>query len=67
MKPWIWLRVAAALQAIGTVLHTIATASGTASGSATPGSMGRAVLQAMRSFHFNIMGSSQRLGFLSRL
>ncbi len=59
MKHWIWLRVAAVLQALGTVLHTLATASGTASGSATPGPQERAVLDAMRGFHFDIMGSSR--------
>ncbi|MBV8055361.1 MAG: hypothetical protein JO071_09000 [Deltaproteobacteria bacterium] len=59
MKHWIWLRVAAILQALGTILHTIATASGTASGSATPGAREQAVLEAMRGFHFDIMGSSR--------
>src|SRR5215469_4600885 len=59
MKYWIWLRVAAVLQALGTVFHTIATASGTASGTATPRSQERAVLEAMRDFHFDIMGSSR--------
>jgi len=54
------MRVAAAvLQALGTILHTMATASGTASGSATPGSREKAVLEAMRGFHFDIMGSSR--------
>jgi hypothetical protein len=59
MKHWIWLRVAAVLQALGTILHTIATASGTASGSSTPGVREQAVLEAMRGFHFDIMGSSR--------
>jgi hypothetical protein len=59
MKHWIWLRVAAVLQAVGTILHTMATASGTASGSATPGSEERALLAAMHDFHFDIMGSSR--------
>jgi hypothetical protein len=55
MKSWIWLRVAAVLQALGTILHTIATASG----SATPGAQERAVLETMRTFHFDIMGASR--------
>ena len=59
MKYWTWLRVAAVLQALGTILHTIARASGTASGSATPGTRERAVLEAMHGFHFDIMGSSR--------
>src|SRR5205809_325530 len=59
MKHWIWLRAAAFLQGLGTILHTMATASGTASGSATPGSEERALLAAMRGFHFDIMGSSR--------
>jgi hypothetical protein len=59
MKQWTWLKIAAVLQAIGTILHTIATASGTASGSATPGAQETAVLSAMHSFHFDIMGSSR--------
>jgi hypothetical protein len=59
VKNWIWLRVAAVLQTLGTILHTLATASGTASGSATPGPKEQAVLAAMRGFHFDIMGSSR--------
>jgi hypothetical protein len=59
MKHWMWLRAAAVLQALGTILHTIATASGSASGTATPGSQERALLAAMRGFHFDIMGSSR--------
>ncbi|MBV8360037.1 MAG: hypothetical protein JO212_09060 [Acetobacteraceae bacterium] len=59
MKQWTWLKVAAVLQALGTILHTIATASGTASGSSTPGAREQALLEAMRSFHFDIMGSSR--------
>ena len=59
MKHWIWLRVASVLQAVGTVLHTMATASGTPSGSATAGAREQAVLDAMRSFHFDMMGSSR--------
>jgi hypothetical protein len=59
MKHWIWLRVATIVQAVGTILHTIATASGTASGSTTPGPQELAVLAAMRGFHFDILGSSR--------
>src|SRR5215472_15462961 len=59
MKPWIWLRTAAGFQALGTILHSMATASGTASGSATAGSQERALLEAMRGFHFDIMGASR--------
>jgi hypothetical protein len=59
MKRWTWLRLAAVLQALGTILHTLATASGTASGSRIPGSQEQAVLDAMRGFHFDIMSSSR--------
>src|SRR5262249_14983167 len=59
MRCWIWLRIAAVLQALGTISHTMATSSGTASGSATPGSQERSVFDAMRGFHFDIMGSSR--------
>jgi hypothetical protein len=51
MKPWIWLRVAALLQALGTVGHAIATATT----APTHGSEEQAVFDAMRSFHFNMM------------
>jgi hypothetical protein len=61
-KPWIWLIVAAVLLAIGTTLHTIATTSGTVSFTSTPGPPEQAVLDAMRSFHFDIMGSSRMCG-----
>jgi len=54
MKPWIWLRVGAVLQAIGTVLHTIATSDPP---SRRPG--GEAVFGPMQSFHFQIMGVSR--------
>ena len=54
MKSWIWLRIAAALQALGTVLHTIATSDPP---SRRPG--GEAVFGAMQTFHFNIMGVSR--------
>jgi len=54
MKPWIWLRVAAGLQALGAVLHTIATTN--------PPSRGQAeetVFAAMQAFHFQIMGANR--------
>ena len=54
MKPWIWLRIAAALQALGTVLHTMATTFRPNQGPAQD-----AVFAAMRSFHFQIMGVSR--------
>jgi hypothetical protein len=54
MKPWTWLRIGAALQAIGTVLHTIASSD---SPSRRPG--GEAVFGPMQSFRFQIMGFSR--------
>lgn len=51
MKPWIWLRIGAALQALGTVLHTIATTNPPSRGPAE-----QAVFAAMQSFHFQIAG-----------
>ena len=51
MKPWIWLRVGAALQGLGAVLHTIA-----AMDSPSRGPAERAVFAAMQSFHFQIAG-----------
>jgi hypothetical protein len=54
MKPWIWLRVGAVLQAIGTVLHTLSSSSPP---SLRPG--GDAVFGPMQSFHFTIMGASR--------
>src|SRR5579863_3169502 len=53
MKPWIWLRIAAALQALGTVGHNLATLST----KATHGPQEQAVFDAMKSFTFVIMGS----------
>jgi peptidoglycan/LPS O-acetylase OafA/YrhL len=53
-QPSIWLRVGAVLQAIGTVLHTIATSDPP---SRRPG--GDAVFGPMQSFHFQIMGFSR--------
>jgi len=54
MKAWIWLRVGAVLQAIGTVLHTIASWDPP---SRRPG--GEAVFGPMQTFHFQIMGASR--------
>src|SRR5262249_53495350 len=57
VKPWIWLRIAAGLQAFGTVGHTVATASTVP----THGPGEQAVLDAMRGFHFDIMGSTRSI------
>jgi hypothetical protein len=54
MKPRIWLRIAAGLQALGTVLHTMAT---TFRGNQGPAQ--DAVFAAMQTFHFQIMGVSR--------
>ncbi len=51
MKPWIWLRIGAALQGLGAVLHTIATMDSPSRGPAE-----EAVFAAMQSFHFRIAG-----------
>ena len=51
MKPWTWLRVGAALQGLGAVLHTIA-----AMDSPSRGPSEQAVFTAMQSFHFPIAG-----------
>jgi uncharacterized membrane protein YoaK (UPF0700 family) len=51
MKPWIWLRVAAALQGLGAVLHTIASMDSPSRGPAE-----EAVFAAMQTFHFQIAG-----------
>ena len=50
-----WLRIAAVLQALGTVGHTTATASA----APTHGPGERAVFDAMRAFRFDIMGSTR--------
>jgi len=55
MKPWIWLRIAAGLQAFGTVGHTLATVSN----EPTHGAAEQAVFDAMRSFRFTIIGSTR--------
>jgi hypothetical protein len=54
MKPWKWLKVAAVLQGIGAVLHTIATTYRPNSGPAEA-----AVFSAMRSSQFQIMGATR--------
>ncbi|HYB91510.1 MAG TPA: hypothetical protein VEC38_10730 [Candidatus Binataceae bacterium] len=54
MNPRIWLRVAAVLQALGIVGHTIASSKTTGRGPQE-----QAVFDAMRAFHFQIMGSSR--------
>jgi hypothetical protein len=51
MKPWTWLRVGAALQGLGAVLHTIASMDSPSRGPAEA-----AVFAAMQSFHFQIAG-----------
>ena len=53
MKPWLWLRVAAVLQALLTVGHNLATLST----KPTHGPREQAVFAAMRGFQFNIMGA----------
>ena len=51
MKPWTWLRVGAALQGLGAVLHTIASMDSPSRGPAE-----EAVFAAMQTFHFQIAG-----------
>ena len=51
MKPWTWLKVGAALQGLGAVLHTIASMDPPSRGPAE-----EAVFAAMQSFHFQIAG-----------
>jgi peptidoglycan/LPS O-acetylase OafA/YrhL len=51
MKPWNWLRIGASLQALGAVLHTIASTDPPSRGPAE-----EAVFAAMQSFHFQIAG-----------
>ena len=51
MKPWTWLRIGAALQGLGAVLHTIASMD-----SPSRGPTEEAVFAAMQSFHFQIAG-----------
>ena len=52
MKPWTWLRIAAVLQALGTVGHNLVTLST----KPTHGAQEQAVFDAMRGFQFDIMG-----------
>jgi len=51
MKPWIWLRVASFLQALGTIGHTTAVFDSPSRG---PGE--EAVFNVMRAYRFNIVG-----------
>ena len=51
MKPWTWLRIGAALQGLGAMLHTIASMDSPSRGPAE-----QAVFAAMQSFHFPIAG-----------
>ena len=55
MKPRIWLRIAAVLQALGTVGHNLETLST----KPTHGPQEQAVFDAMRGFQFNIMGATR--------
>jgi len=55
MKAWIWLRIAAALQALGVVGHNFETLST----KPQHGPAEQAVFDAMRGFQFNIMGSTR--------
>lgn len=55
MKPRTWLRIAAVLQAFGTVGHNLATLST----KPTHGAPEQAVFDAMRGFQFDIMGSTR--------
>jgi hypothetical protein len=55
MKPWIWLRIAAALQTLGVVGHNLETLST----KPTHGPQEQAWFDAMRGFHFEIMGATR--------
>jgi hypothetical protein len=55
MKPRTWLRIAAGLQAFGTLGHNLATLST----KPTHGAPEQAVFDAMRGFQFDIMGSTR--------
>jgi hypothetical protein len=55
MKPRIWLRIAAGLQAFGTLGHNLATLNP----QPTHGAHEQAVFDAMRGFQFDIMGSTR--------
>ncbi|HYL57521.1 MAG TPA: hypothetical protein VEU51_01520 [Candidatus Acidoferrales bacterium] len=54
MKPSIWLKIAASLQALGTVFHTLATWNPPSRGPAEV-----AVFEAMRGYRFEIMGATR--------
>jgi hypothetical protein len=55
MKPWIWLRVAAALQAFFTFGHTV----GGIPRKAIHGLQEQALFDAMRALQFDVMGSTR--------
>ena len=55
MKPWIWLRIAATLQAFGVVGHNLETLST----KPTHGPQEQAVFDAMRRFQFELMGATR--------
>ena len=57
MKPRTWLRIAAGLQAFGTIGHNLATLST----KPTHGTPEQAVFDAMRGFQFDIMGSTRSI------
>jgi len=57
MKPLIWLRIAAALQAFGVVGHNLETLST----KPTHGAREQAVFDAMRGFQFEIMGATRSI------
>lgn len=54
MKPWIWLRIAAVLQALGTVGHNLATLN-----PPSRGPQEQAMFDAMQAFRFDVMGSNR--------
>lgn len=54
-KPWIWLRVAAALQAFFAVGHTL----GGTPRTAMRGAQEQALFTAMQTFHFDAMGANR--------
>ena len=57
MKAWIWLRIAAALQAVGIVGHNFATLST----KPQHGPAEQAVFDTMRSFQFDVMGATRSI------
>ncbi len=54
MKPWIWLRIAAVLQALGTVGHNLATLN-----PPSRGPQEQAMFNAMQAFRCDVMGSNR--------